>query len=98
MAFIEKKSENIVLLHVFVKPNSKMLNIIEDGDYLHVSLRSKPVKNKANKELINILKKKLNLSSNQIQIISGLKSKNKVIEILFDKEFDEQQMVECLKS
>ena len=64
--FIEKKSEIIYFLYLSVKPNSKKQNVDFDEEKLIISLRSKPIQNKANKELMSILKKKLGLSSTHI--------------------------------
>lgn len=59
MSFIEKKSINCYLLHIYAKPNSKTQKLLDDGNYLIVYLQSKAIQNKANKELISILKKKI---------------------------------------
>ncbi len=53
MGFLEKKSEDNFFLHTKIKPNSKNQRILDNNDYLIIFLRSKPVKNKANNELIN---------------------------------------------
>ena len=57
MGFIEKKSEITFLLHINVKPNSKKQKIIDNSECLTIFLRSKPIQNRANKELISLLKK-----------------------------------------
>jgi len=65
-----------------VKPNSKQ-QIIEEGldGSLTVHLKSPPVDGKANKELIEILAKRFDVSKSQIRIKSGLSSRNKLVEI-----------------
>jgi uncharacterized protein (TIGR00251 family) len=65
-----------------VKPNSKQQIIQEalDGS-LTVHLKSLPVDGKANKELIEILAKRFDVSKSQIRIKSGLSSRNKLVEI-----------------
>ncbi|MFX1257141.1 MAG: DUF167 domain-containing protein, partial [Promethearchaeota archaeon] len=68
MGFLREDSKNCFLLQVYVNPNSKKQDIIDNGDYLTILIRSKPIQNKANKELLNFLKKKFKISSNQIQI------------------------------
>lgn len=67
---------------VKVKPNSQQQIIEEalDGS-LTVHLKSPPVDGKANKELIELLAKKFDVSKSQIRIKSGLSSKNKLVEI-----------------
>ena len=47
-----------------------------------IGLSSKPKKGKANLELIKKISKKFDVSSSQVKIIKGIKSKNKVIEIV----------------
>lgn len=65
-----------------VKPNSKKQNIEESADgILTVHLKSPPVDGKANKELIELLAKKFNVSKSQIRIKTGLSSKMKLVEI-----------------
>ena len=49
---------------------------------IEIGIRSKPKKGKANLEIIEKLSKNLGVSSSRIKIISGLKSKNKIIEII----------------
>ncbi|MFB8788981.1 MAG: DUF167 domain-containing protein [Potamolinea sp.] len=67
---------------VKVKPNSKQQNIEESADgILTVHLKSPPVDGKANKELIDLLSKKFNVSKSQIRIKTGLSSKTKLVEI-----------------
>ena len=70
---------------VKVKPNSKKQLIEEMADgTLNVNLKSPPVDGKANKELIELLAEKFNVTKSQVQIKSGLSSKIKLIEIVED--------------
>ncbi|TFG27822.1 MAG: DUF167 domain-containing protein [Promethearchaeota archaeon] len=96
MRFIEQRSETSFLLHLNIKPNSKKVDIVENDQHLIVSLISKPVKNKANKELINILRKKLHISSTQIKILAGLKSTTKIIQIDFLEKTNEKEIIKRL--
>lgn len=69
-------------IKVKVKPNSKQQKIEEiNSDELIVKLKSPPVDGKANKELIALLADKYQVSKSQVEIKSGLTSKNKWIEI-----------------
>jgi len=52
-----------------------------DGNKILVGLRSRPVKGKANLELIKKLARYFKVSSSQVRIISGLKSRRKTVEI-----------------
>ena len=66
---------------VIVKPNSKE-NKLEyfdkGGNAYRISIRAKPEDNKANIEIIKFLSK---LLKKKVKIISGLKSREKIIEI-----------------
>jgi uncharacterized protein (TIGR00251 family) len=50
-------------------------------DIIMVGLTSMPRKGAANRELIRKLAKYFGLSSSQVRIISGLKSRKKIVEI-----------------
>ena len=53
-----------------------------EGDRIIVGLLSQPRRGKANLELIKKIAKHLHVSSSQIKIISGLKSRSKIIEVI----------------
>ena len=92
MEFLERVSKNSFVLHTQIKPNSKKPQILDKVDYLLIFLHSKPIRNKANNELINLLKKKLNLSPNQIKIISGLKNSRKIIKLTYIENVNEKDI------
>ncbi len=52
-----------------------------EGDKIVVGLTSKPEKGKANTELVKKLAKHFNVPSSHVSIVSGLKIRNKVVEI-----------------
>jgi len=54
---------------------------VEDNR-ITVGLTSKPERGKANLELIKKLAKHFKVSSSQIRIVSGLKSRRKIVEII----------------
>ena len=68
-----------MILKIKVKPNSKEQKIIKinENEY-KISLKEKAEDNKANIELIKLLKKYF---GKNIKIIKGLKSRNKIIEV-----------------
>ncbi|MEM5793210.1 MAG: DUF167 domain-containing protein [Candidatus Aenigmatarchaeota archaeon] len=74
-----------MLIEIKVKPNSSFFKIIK-SDKIVIQCRSKPEGNKANEEIIKELKK---LTKREVKIVKGLKTKNKVIEIvgLSEEEF-----------
>ena len=95
-SFIEKRSDKSFLLRVRVKPNSKKQDVFIDGEFFTIKVRSKAFQNKANKEVVNLLSKKLNISSNKLIISTGRKSSNKVIQVLFSKEIDGKEVIRRL--
>jgi uncharacterized protein YggU (UPF0235/DUF167 family) len=52
------------------------------SESIEMGIRSKPKKGKANLEIVEKLANNFSVSSSRIRIISGLKSKNKIIEII----------------
>ncbi|MFW9819843.1 MAG: DUF167 family protein [Candidatus Thorarchaeota archaeon] len=92
MKFIEKFSDNKFILKLNVKTNCKTQKVMVNDDFLTILLKSKPIQNKANKELLNLLKKRLNVSSSQIQMISGSKSSEKIIKLNFSENTEEQEI------
>ncbi len=63
---------------VKVKPNSSKNEIVEKGEIWKVNIKAPPEDNKANIELIKFLKKEL---KQEVKIVRGLKSREKVVEI-----------------
>jgi uncharacterized protein (TIGR00251 family) len=100
MNFIQECSNTELVLRINAKPNSKIQKIMsftEEDSFLSVMLRSKAVKNKANKELIDLFKQKFQLNSNQIQIISGVKNQTKSLKISFLTPISEKDIMNKLK-
>ncbi|MFW9829305.1 MAG: DUF167 domain-containing protein [Candidatus Thorarchaeota archaeon] len=98
MNYIKKNSDFEYIIHLIVKPNSKFQKVVKDKDMLTFFLKSKPIRNKANIELINFIKNKLDLSSSQIQIIHGSKIRDKSIKITFQEKIDQSELLEELLS
>ncbi len=68
-----------MVIKVKVKPNSKNQGIEKKNGFYIIKLKSSPENNKANLELLKLLKKYF---KKEIKIKSGFVSKNKIIEIL----------------
>jgi hypothetical protein len=69
-----------ISIQVKVEPRSSKAGIV--GRYregIKVRLTSPPVEGRANKELIHILSKTFGIKKEDVEIISGRKSKNKVV-------------------
>jgi len=66
--------------NIKVKLHEDFLKV--DGNNILIGLRSKPEKGEANKELIKKLAEHFDVHSSRVRILSGFKSKNKIVEIL----------------
>ena len=53
-----------------------------EKDQIRIGIKSKPIKGEANKEIIKKVAKHFKISTNLVQIKSGHKSSEKIIEIL----------------
>lgn len=96
MGLIEKHSNTNYIIKLQVKTNSKTQKVIYNNDILTIFLKSKPIQNKANRELISLLKNKLNISSNQIRIISGSRNRDKTINITFLERVEKEDILKKL--
>ncbi|MBI2128247.1 MAG: DUF167 domain-containing protein [Nitrosarchaeum sp.] len=68
-----------MLYEVNVEFNKEFLNIKENQ--ITIGIKSKPIKGEANKEIIKKLAKHFGVSTSLVQIKSGHKSKQKIIQI-----------------
>ncbi|MBN1216698.1 MAG: DUF167 domain-containing protein [Candidatus Lokiarchaeota archaeon] len=98
LKYIKKNGESIYIINILVKPNSSKQKLEIDGEFLVVYLKSPPENNKANKELIQLLRKKLKVSSEQIRFSSGMKSKQKRIKIHFKESINQEEINNFLLS
>lgn len=69
-------------LNIRVIPKAKHNKVVVEPDRLKVYLTAPPVEGKANEALIEFLAEHLKVKRSQIKILRGLKSRDKVIEIL----------------
>ena len=99
MNYIDQISQNEFLINLFIKPNSKEQKIVSPDpldEFLVIFLRSVPHKNKANIELIKLLKSKLRNQLDQIQIISGHKNQLKKIKLSSSEPIEKGQINKLL--
>ncbi|MDD4250617.1 MAG: DUF167 domain-containing protein [Candidatus ainarchaeum sp.] len=75
--------KTVLKLKVSTKKPKVQIKLNEEKNTLLLDVKSLPEKNKANKEIIKELKK---FFKSEIKIISGLKQKEKIIEIYSNKE------------
>ena len=69
-----------MLYQVKVKFGCEFIEV--NGNEIIIGLSSKPIKGRANRELIRKLAKYFGVSTSNVHILSGFKSKNKIVEIL----------------
>ncbi len=76
------KSETILVLTVHVVPGSRKTEFADIiNDALRILVKAAPTDNEANEALIKFLSKEFKAPQSNIKIISGRKSRHKVIEI-----------------
>ncbi len=66
---------------IIVKPGSKVEKIVSDGENLTVFIHARAHDGEANKAVVESLAKYFSISKSQIKIVSGLKSKKKIVEV-----------------
>ena len=69
-----------MIYKVHIEFSKKVLEIINDE--ITIGIKSKPIKGEANKEIIKKIAKYFEISTTLVQIKSGHKSSEKIIEIL----------------
>lgn len=74
-----------MIIKVKVKTFSKSSSVVKVNNIYLVSLKSKPIKNKANNELIDTLSDYFHIPKSSVNIIQGIKSKSKLVEIKADE-------------
>lgn len=83
-----------VVIQVKVIPGSSRSEISEilDNGQLKIKLNSPPIEGKANKECIKLLSKELKLPKSSIEIVSGDKSRNKIVFLKATKDIVEKNI------
>jgi len=69
-------------VQVKVKANCKTEEVSQEGNTFIVKVKEPPQEGKANRALIKVLAQHFGVPKSQVRIVSGLKSKSKVIEIV----------------
>lgn len=67
---------------VKVKPNSKTEELSQAGDTFVVKIKEPPKEGRANQAVIKLLAKHFGVSQGQVRILSGLRSRNKIVEVV----------------
>ena len=68
-------------IQVRVKSNSKTAEVSQESDSFIVKVKEPPKEGKANQAVVKLLAEHFGVPSSQVRIVSGLRSKNKVIEV-----------------
>jgi len=68
-------------IKVRVKPNSKTEELGREGDSFILKVKEPAREGRANQAVIKLLAEHFSVPKSQVRIISGFKSRNKVIEI-----------------
>jgi len=85
-----RNDRQYLVINIKVEPRSSHPGIAGPyGEGLKVKLTSPPVEGRANEELIEILAKEFKISKKDVEIISGKKSKNKIVRLLGVKSREE---------
>ena len=67
---------------VSVKFNKNFIDVDEASKKITIGIRAKPVKGKANKEIVKKLAKYFGVPYSAVRIVVGVRLKNKVVEII----------------
>jgi len=70
-----------VKIQVQVKPNSKSEEVSQEGDNFIVKVKEPPEKGRANQAVVRLLAKHFGVPQSQLKILSGFKSRSKVISV-----------------
>lgn len=77
-----KQNKDNLTINIYVIPRSRRNEIVGIyNDTLKIKLNAPPVDNEANEELIRFLSKTFDIPKANIEIVSGLRQKRKVISI-----------------
>ena len=68
-------------IQVKVKPSSRTEELSREGDSFIIKVKEPPKEGKANQAVIKLLAEHFGVPQSQVRIISGFRSRNKVVEI-----------------
>ena len=68
-------------IQVKVKPSSKTEELSHEGDSFIAKVKEPPKEGRANQAVIKLLADHFGVPKSQVRIISGFKSRNKVIDV-----------------
>ncbi len=68
-------------IHVKVKPNSRTEEVSQKSDSFIVRVKDPPKEGKANQSVVSLLAEHFGVPRSQVKILTGSRSRNKVVEI-----------------
>ena len=68
-------------IQVKVKPNSTAEKLSQEGNSFIVKVKEPPKEGKANQAVIKLVAEHFGVPQSQVRILSGFRSRNKVIEV-----------------
>jgi uncharacterized protein (TIGR00251 family) len=68
-------------IQVKVTPNSRTAEVSQEGESFIVKVKEPPKEGKANEAVIKLLAEHFGVPKSQVRILSGFRSRNKVIDI-----------------
>ena len=68
-------------IQVKVKPGSRTQKVTQAGESFIIKVKEPPKEGKANQAVIKLLAQHFGIPQSQVRILSGFKSRNKVIEV-----------------
>ena len=71
-----------MLVAIKVKPNARTEEVIEEADGFTVRVKEPPVEGRANKAVVKLMAKHLNVPESHVRIVKGFKSKTKIVEVV----------------
>jgi uncharacterized protein (TIGR00251 family) len=71
-----------MIIQVKVKPNSRTEEVSQESDSFTVKVKEPPREGKANQAVIRLLAQHFGVPKSQVRILSGSKSKSKVVEVV----------------
>ena len=78
-----------MLIRVYVTPNAREAGVIKvSEDYYEVRVDERAMDDRANKRLLEILAEHFKIPKSRISIVRGAKSRNKIVQIIFERTAD----------
>jgi uncharacterized protein (TIGR00251 family) len=68
-------------IQVTVKPNSRTEKLSQEGNSFIAKVKEPPKEGRANQAVIRLLAEHFGVSQSQVRILSGFRSRNKVVEV-----------------